>query len=46
MGVKFIWDDRWVHLRKSNSEPIMRIYAEAPDEAQALELIHKVKTLS
>ena len=45
-GVKFIWDDRWVHLRKSNTEPIMRIYAEAPDEAQALELIHKVKTLS
>ena len=45
-GVKFIWDDRWVHLRKSNTEPIMRIYAEAPDKAQALELIHKVKTLS
>ena len=44
-GVKFIWDDRWVHLRKSNTEPIMRIYAEAPDKAQALELIHKVKTL-
>ena len=44
-GVKFIWDDRWVHLRKSNTEPIMRIYAEAPDKAQALELIHKVKKL-
>lgn len=28
-GIKFIWDDRWVHLRSSNTEPIIRIYAEA-----------------
>ncbi|MDD5766461.1 MAG: hypothetical protein PHW79_09495, partial [Candidatus Marinimicrobia bacterium] len=26
----FIWKDRWVHLRPSNTEPIIRIYAEAP----------------
>lgn len=30
-GVKFSWDDRWVHLRPSNTEPIIRIYAEAPE---------------
>ena len=28
-GIKFTWEDRWIHLRKSNTEPIMRIYAEA-----------------
>jgi phosphomannomutase len=44
-GIKFIWKDRWVHLRKSNTEPIIRIYSEAPDENQALELINKIKSL-
>lgn len=34
-GVKIDFPDRWVHLRKSNTEPIMRIYAEAPTEAEA-----------
>ncbi|MFA5328143.1 MAG: phosphoglucosamine mutase [Prolixibacteraceae bacterium] len=29
-GVKIDFADRWVHLRKSNTEPIIRIYAEAP----------------
>ena len=37
-GVKIDFADSWVHLRKSNTEPIIRIYAEAhtPAEAQAL----------
>jgi phosphomannomutase len=34
-GIKFIWKDRWVHLRPSNTEPIIRIYAEAPTKALA-----------
>jgi phosphomannomutase len=29
-GVKITWSDRWVHMRKSNTEPIIRIYTEAP----------------
>jgi len=29
-GLKLIWKDHWVHLRTSNTEPIIRIYAEAP----------------
>ena len=39
-GVKIDFADSWVHLRKSNTEPIIRIYAEAPtmDEANALAL--------
>ena len=37
-GVKFDLDEGWVHLRKSNTEPIIRIYAEAstPEAARAL----------
>lgn len=37
-GVKIDFADRWVHLRKSNTEPIIRIYSEAPstEEADAL----------
>lgn len=37
-GVKIDFADSWVHLRKSNTEPIIRIYSEAhtPEEAKAL----------
>ncbi len=37
-GLKIDLEEGWVHLRKSNTEPILRIYAEArtPDEAAAL----------
>ncbi|MHA8070913.1 phosphoglucosamine mutase [Aquirufa ecclesiirivi] len=34
-GVKIDFPDGWVHLRKSNTEPIIRIYAEASTEEQA-----------
>lgn len=44
-GLKFSWDDRWVHLRKSNTEPIMRIYAEGPSETVARELVDQVISL-
>lgn len=30
-GVKIDFPDKWVHLRKSNTEPIIRVYAEAKD---------------
>ena len=32
----------WVHLRKSNTEPIIRVYSEAKDEARANELAKQV----
>jgi len=37
-GVKIDFADRWVHLRKSNTEPIIRVYSEAHtlEEADAL----------
>ncbi|CAN5200459.1 phosphoglucosamine mutase [soil metagenome] len=37
-GLKATLGDRWVHLRPSNTEPVMRIFAEAPTEAEAQEL--------
>ncbi|MDR0836549.1 MAG: phosphoglucosamine mutase [Tannerella sp.] len=49
-GVKIDFPDKWVHLRKSNTEPIIRIYAEAHtlDDAEALgnELIQLIRALS
>ena len=38
-GIKFIWKNRWVHMRPSNTEPIIRIYAEAPTKEAAEEAI-------
>ena len=34
-GVKIDFSDSWVHLRKSNTEPIIRVYSEAPTAEQA-----------
>ncbi|MGA1771377.1 MAG: hypothetical protein ACO39T_03765, partial [Flavobacteriaceae bacterium] len=33
----------WVHLRKSNTEPIIRIYTEAPTLDEATKLAHDFK---
>ena len=41
-GVKIDFADGWVHLRKSNTEPIIRIYSEAANEARANELAQQV----
>jgi phosphomannomutase len=37
-GLRLDWDDRWVQVRASNTEPILRIIAEAPREAEAKKL--------
>ena len=44
-GLKLTWNDRWIHVRRSNTEPIMRIYTEASSEKEALELAEKVKLI-
>lgn len=41
-GVKIDFAEGWVHLRKSNTEPIIRVYAEAGTEAEANELAQGV----
>ncbi len=42
-GVKIDFPDCWVHLRKSNTEPIIRIYSEAPTVEQANALAQDIK---
>jgi len=41
-GVKIDFKDSWVHLRKSNTEPIIRIYTEAPSQQAADELAQNI----
>lgn len=41
-GVKIDFATEWVHLRKSNTEPIIRIYSESSDEASAQRLAEKI----
>ena len=43
-GVKIDFPDGWVHLRPSNTEPIIRIYAEAQSEEHAAALANRIIT--
>jgi phosphomannomutase len=40
-GLRLSWADRWVHVRPSGTEPIVRVIAEAPDDAGARELVRR-----
>ena len=42
-GVKIDFKDSWVHLRKSNTEPIIRIYSEAHTMEEADRLAEDIK---
>ena len=42
-GVKIDFPAAWVHLRKSNTEPIIRVYAEAPSTEAAARLVRQIK---
>ena len=44
-GVKIDFPDYWVHLRKSNTEPIIRIYSEAKDMEQANAIAREIKNV-
>lgn len=43
-GLRLDWPDRWVHLRPSGTEPIVRVIAEAPTAADAHTLIAEART--
>jgi len=43
-GVKIDFSNSWVHLRKSNTEPIIRVYTEAPSQNEADTLADKIIT--
>ena len=45
-GLHLAWDAGWLHVRPSNTEPIMRILAEAGDEATARAWVETVKSLA
>ncbi len=42
-GIKIDWSDSWLHLRASNTEPIIRLYAEAKTKDEAEEKIKEIK---
>jgi phosphomannomutase len=44
-GLRLDWADRWLHVRPSNTEPIVRVIAEAPKQADAEELCKAVGDL-
>lgn len=42
-GLRLTWPDRWVHVRPSGTEPIVRVIAEAPTEEGARELVRRCR---
>jgi phosphomannomutase len=40
-GLRLAWADRWVHVRPSGTEPIVRVIAEAPTEREAKDLVRR-----
>ncbi|MYF97535.1 phosphoglucosamine mutase [Candidatus Poribacteria bacterium] len=40
-GIKCIWDDHWINIRKSGTEPVVRVFSEAPTVTQAEELCNR-----
>jgi len=44
-GLRLAWPDRWLHVRPSGTEPIVRLIAEAPTADEAQELVAAARTL-
>ena len=44
-GLRLAWPDRWLHVRPSNTEPIIRLIAEAPSGALARDLVDEGRRL-
>jgi phosphomannomutase len=44
-GIRIDWSDGWVHARASNTEPIMRIIAEAPDQEKAKQRVSQIREI-
>jgi len=42
-GLKILWKNKWIHIRKSNTEPIIRIISEANDYITAKDLIDSLR---
>ncbi len=44
-GLRLSWQDRWLHVRPSGTEPIVRLIAEAPTTADAERLVGTAREL-
>jgi len=44
-GIKYIWNSSWLHIRKSGTEPIVRIIAEAKEKEEVNKIINTVKNI-
>lgn len=44
-GLRLGWRDRWLHVRPSNTEPVVRLIAEAPTQPEARNLVDTGRTL-
>ncbi|MBA3553367.1 MAG: phosphoglucosamine mutase [Gemmatimonadales bacterium] len=44
-GLRLAWQDRWLHVRPSGTEPIVRLIAEAPSQADAESLVAAAREL-
>jgi phosphomannomutase len=44
-GLRLGWKDRWIHVRPSGTEPVIRMIAEAPTEAEAEDLLNAASGL-
>jgi phosphomannomutase len=42
-GLRLAWKDRWLHVRPSGTEPIVRVIAEAPTEQEARQLVQRAR---
>jgi phosphomannomutase len=42
-GLRLAWHDRWLHVRPSGTEPIVRVIAEAPTEKEARNLVRRAR---
>jgi len=42
-GLRLAWNDRWLHVRPSGTEPIVRVIAEAPTEQEARTLVQRAR---
>src|SRR5204862_1967881 len=42
-GLRLAWRDRWLHVRPSGTEPIVRVIAEAPTEQDARGLVQRAR---
>ena len=45
-GLRLGWPDRWLHVRASNTEPVVRVIAESPGEASTTALLDAAESLA